>query len=71
MKENNPHKLPASGGKHELGESECQMPTQNTRSNLNEMAGKHDHPTGDIERGYTGGETIGPGMGGDNMKIKK
>ena len=65
------HDSYGSGGKETLGETECQMPKQNTRKNLNLRAGPQDYPTSDTGRGYTGGEYFGPGMGKDNMKIRR
>jgi hypothetical protein len=69
MKGEGTHELPASGGKHVVPEG-ADMPTRNTRKNLNGKAGGHDHPSKDVERGYTNGEKFGP-SGKDNMGIKK
>jgi hypothetical protein len=65
------HELPGSGGKHKLGETESQMPHRNSRKNLNGTAGSQDNPSSDTGRGYTDADYFGPGMGKDNMKIKK
>lgn len=59
-----------SSNKSTLGESEGQMPTHNSRKNLNEMAGEgNSQPSKDTERGFTDGEKFGE-AGKDNMKIR-
>lgn len=70
MKDNDPHALPQSGGKHKVSGGKTYMPNQNTRANLNDMAGKRSSESGATEKGYHSEEKFGS-MGKDNMHIDK
>lgn len=70
MKDNDPHALPQSGSKHKMPGDAGYIPHQNTRANLNDMAGKRSSGGGTMEKGYHSEEKIGS-MGSDNMHIDK
>lgn len=61
---------PRSGGKYKLASGDSQMPTHNSRKNLNQR-GDHTatEPSGAAERGYSDHEKLGGGSG--NFGVKK
>lgn len=60
-----------SGGKNPEAEG-ADMPTRNTRKNLNLSAGEgNTNSKPGLEGGYTGGDKFGPSGGKDTMKIRQ